>query len=145
MTDAPLDLHHWIGGRRMAADRPTERRNPSDLDEVVARLPDAGQAEVDQAVAAARAAFPAWSEASPETRSDVLDAAGRILWDRREAVGRLLSREEGKTLAEGVGETARAARILRYFAGESLRLHGQALDSTRPGVAVRTRRRAVGA
>lgn len=144
MTDAPLDLHHWIGGKRVGADRPSERRNPSDIDEVVARLPDAGSAEVDAAVAAARAAFPAWSEASPEARADVLDRAGQILWDRREAVGRLLSREEGKTLAEGVAETGRAARILRYFAGEAVRLHGQALDSVRPGVSVRTRRRAVG-
>jgi acyl-CoA reductase-like NAD-dependent aldehyde dehydrogenase len=64
--------------------------------------------------------------------------------ERRESVGRLLSREEGKTLAEGIGETARAARILKYFAGEALRLHGQNLASTRPGVEIQTYRQAVG-
>lgn len=143
MTDT-LELSHWIGGERVAADAPGESLNPSDIRDLVARVPDGGAAEVDQAVAAARAAFPAWSEASPEARADVLDRAGALLLERREQIGRLLSREEGKTLAEGVGETARAGRVFRYFAGEALRRHGQNLDSVRPGVEVRTRREAVG-
>ena len=143
MTDT-LDLSHWINGERVAADRPTESLNPSDTRQVVARVPDGGAAEVDAAVDAARAAFPAWSDASPEVRSDVLDRAGTLLMERREQVGRLLSREEGKTLAEGIGETARAARVLKYFAGEALRLHGQNLASVRPGVEIQTYRQAVG-
>jgi aldehyde dehydrogenase (NAD+) len=142
--DDTLHLDHLIDGRRVGGDRPGEIRNPSDTHEVVARTPDGGAAEVDMAVAAAKAAFPAWSEASPEVRSDVLDRAGTLVMERREALGRLLSREEGKTLAEGIGETVRAGRILKYFAGEALRRHGQNLDSVRPGVEVRTRREAVG-
>jgi len=142
--DEILNLDHLIDGRRVGGDRPGEIRNPSDTDEVVARAPDGGAVEVDAAVAAARAAFPAWSEASPEVRSDVLDRAGTLVMERREALGRLLSREEGKTLAEGIGETVRAGRILKYFAGEALRRHGQNLDSVRPGVEARTRREAVG-
>lgn len=142
--DDTLHLDHLIDGRRVGGDRPGEIRNPSDTNEVVARTPDGGAAEVDMAVAAAKAAFPAWSEASPEVRSDVLDRAGTLVMERREALGRLLSREEGKTLAEGIGETVRAGRILKYFAGEALRRHGQNLDSVRPGVEVRTRREAVG-
>src|SRR5690606_5424797 len=121
-----------------------ESLNPSDTREAVALAPEGGAAEVDEAVAAASAAFPGWADASPEARSDVLDRAGSLLMERREAVGRLLSREEGKTLAEGIGETARAARILKYFAGEALRLHGQTLASTRPGVEVQTYRQPVG-
>jgi len=144
MTTAPLSLSHWINGEQVAADRPAESLNPSDVREVVARTPQGGSDEVNAAVAAAKAAFPAWSDASPEVRSDVLDRAGALLMERREAVGELLSREEGKTLAEGIGETARAARILKYFAGEALRLHGQNLASTRPGVEVQTYRQAVG-
>ncbi|GAA0652688.1 aldehyde dehydrogenase family protein [Brevundimonas lenta] len=143
MTDT-LELSHWIDGEKVGADRPGEGLNPSDTREVVARQPQGGSAEVDAAVAAARAAFPAWSEASPEVRSDVLDRAGMLLLERREAIGTLLSREEGKTLAEGIGETARAGRILKYFAGEALRLHGQNLASVRPGVEVQTYRQAVG-
>ena len=144
MATAPLSISHWINGEQVATDRPAESLNPSDVRQVVARTPQGGAAEVDAAVAAAKAAFPAWSEASPEVRSDVLDRAGTLLMERREAVGELLSREEGKTLAEGIGETARAARILKYFAGEALRLHSQNLASTRPGVEVQTYRQAVG-
>ena len=77
---------------------------------------------------AARAAFPAWSEASPEVRSDVLDKAGSLIMSRAKELGALLSREEGKTLAEGTGEVMRAARIFKYFAGEALRRHGQTLE-----------------
>jgi aldehyde dehydrogenase (NAD+) len=143
MTE-PLELSHWIDGQRVAAERPSESLNPSDTREIVARLPDGGVAEVDAAVAAAAAAFPAWSEASPEVRSDILDRAGTLVMERREALGRLLSREEGKTLAEGIGETVRAGRILKYFAGEALRVHGRNLASVRPGVEIQTYRQAVG-
>jgi aldehyde dehydrogenase (NAD+) len=137
-------LTHFIGGERLSADTPHESLNPSDTRDVVARVPDGGAAEVDAAVDAARGAFPAWAAASPEVRSDVLDKAGSIILERREALGRLLSREEGKTLAEGLGEVVRAGRIFKYFAGEALRRHGQNLDSVRPGVEVATFREAVG-
>ena len=143
MTE-PLELSHWIDGQRVAAERPSESLNPSDTREIVARTPDGGVAEVYAAVAAARAAFPAWSEASPEVRSDILDRAGTLVMERREALGRLLSREEGKTLAEGIGETVRAGRVLKYFAGEALRVHGRNLASVRPGVEIQTYRQAVG-
>ena len=143
MTDT-LELSHWINGEKVAATRPSESLNPSDTRDLVARIPDGGAAEVDAAVAAAKAAFPAWSEASPEVRSDILDRAGTLVMERREQLGRLLSREEGKTLAEGIGETVRAGRILKYFAGEALRVHGQNLASVRPGVEIQTYRQAVG-
>src|SRR5690606_27178912 len=141
---APLDLSHWIDGEKVSAERPSESLNPSDTRDVVARTPDGGEAEVNAAVDAARGAFEGWADASPEVRADVLDKASNILMERREQVGRLLSREEGKTLPEGIGETVRAARILKYFGGEALRLHGRNLMSTRPGVEVQTYRQAVG-
>ena len=141
MTDV---LTHYIDGERVKAATPHESLNPSDTRDVVARYPDGGEPEVKAAVEAARKAFPAWSEASPEVRSDVLDRVGDTILRRREELGRLLSREEGKTLPEGIGEVARAGRIFKYFAGEALRRHGQNLDSTRPGVDARTFREAVG-
>lgn len=143
MTE-PLELSHWINGEAVPADRPSESLNPSDTRELVARVPDGGEAEVEAAVAAAKDAFPAWADASPEVRSDILDRAGTLVMERREALGRLLSREEGKTLAEGIGETVRAGRILKYFAGEALRLHGRNLASVRPGVEIQTLRQPVG-
>lgn len=143
MTDT-LELSHWIGGEKVAGDRPSESLNPSDTRDVVARTPDGDASDVDAAVQAARAAFDGWADASPEVRSDVLDRAGTLVMERREQIGRLLSREEGKTLAEGIGETVRAGRILKYFAGEALRLHGQNLASVRPGVEIQTYRQPVG-
>ena len=137
-------LCHLINGEAVGGDAVGESVNPSNIDEVVARYPKAGPAEADAAVKAARAAFPAWSEASPEVRSDVLDRAGALIMQRSRELGTLLSREEGKTLAEGTGEVMRAARILKYFAGEALRRHGQTLDSTRPSIDVETHREAAG-
>ena len=141
MTDT---LTHIIGGEAVAGEPAGESINPSNLDEVVARDPKGSPADVDAAVKAARAAFPAWSEASPEVRSDVLDRAGALVMERAKDLGALLSREEGKTLAEGTGEVMRAARILKYFAGEALRRHGRTLESTRPGIDASTYREAVG-
>jgi alpha-ketoglutaric semialdehyde dehydrogenase len=137
-------LSHLINGESVSSGGSGESINPSDLDDIVARYPKGGDAEVDAAVKAAQAAFPGWSQASPEVRSDVLDRAGGLVMARAKELGTLLSREEGKTLAEGTGEVMRAARILKYFAGEALRRHGQTLDSTRPSVDVETHREAVG-
>ena len=103
-----------------------------------------GVDSIDEAVAAARAAQPAWAEASPQVRHDVLEAVGAAIMARKDELGRLLSREEGKTLAEGVGETVRAAHVFKFFAGEALRVRGEKLASVRPGVEVEIEREAVG-
>ncbi|WP_308909201.1 aldehyde dehydrogenase family protein [Pseudokordiimonas caeni] len=139
-----MKLNHLINGKAVAADAPLESLNPSDTNDVVATFPVGGKAEVDAAVAAARAAFPAWSMASPEVRSDLLDKVGATLMARAGELGELLAREEGKTRAEATGEVMRAARIFKYFAGEALRRHGLTLESTRPGLDVSTHREAVG-
>jgi aldehyde dehydrogenase (NAD+) len=141
MTDT---LTHFINGEAVGGDTPGSSLNPSNTNDVVARYPKGGAAEVDAAVKAARAAFPAWSEASPEVRSDLLDKVGSTIMARAKELGELLSREEGKTVPEGTGEVMRAARIFKYFAGEALRRHGQTLESTRPGIDVSTYREAVG-
>ena len=137
-------LGHFIGGEWTGADGALESRNPSDTNDVVARFPNGGAADVDRAVTAATEAFPAWSKASPEVRADVLDKVAATIFARANEIGELLAREEGKTRAEGIGETLRAARIFRYFAGEALRRHGQTLESTRPGLDVATYREALG-
>jgi len=106
-------LTHFIGGEAVSGEATKESINPSNLDDVVARYPRGTAAEVDAAAQAARKAFPAWSEASPEVRSDLLDKVGSIIMERAKDLGRLLSREEGKTLPEGTGEVMRAARIFK--------------------------------
>src|SRR3546814_11109767 len=99
---------------------------------------------VDRAVAAASDAFAGWAAASPEVRADLLHRIGEALFARSAEIGELLAREEGTTRAEGAGETLRAARIFRYFAGEALRRHGMTLDSPRPALDVATSREPLG-
>jgi alpha-ketoglutaric semialdehyde dehydrogenase len=141
MTDR---LTHFIDGERVSAEMSLESVNPSNTGDVVARFPAGGKDEVDAAAKAARAAFPAWAEASPELRSDLLDKIGSTIMARAPELGRLLSREEGKTVPEGTGEVMRAARIFKYFAGEALRRHGRTMSSTRPGIDVEVHREALG-
>src|SRR3569833_50722 len=137
-------LTHFIGGKEVSAATPQESLNHSNTNEVIATFTEGTAEDVTAAVEAARKAQPAWAAASPEVRSDVLDKAGSLILERKDAIGKLLAREEGKTLPEAIGETARAGRILKYFAGEALRRHGQNLDSVRPGVEIQTYREAVG-
>ena len=129
-------LTHFIGGKEVSAATPLESRNPSNTNEVIATFPEGTAEDVNAAVEAARKAQPAWAAASPEVRSDILDKAGSLILERKDAIGKLLAREEGKTLPEAIGETARAGRILKYFAGEALRRHGQNLDSGEPGTTI---------
>src|SRR5690606_312277 len=137
-------LGHFIAGEWTGADGALESRNPSNTEDIVARFPNGGAAEVDQAGQAATEAFPGWANASPEVRADVLDKAANTIYARANQLGELLAREERKTRTESIGEALRAARIFRYFAGEALRRHGRTLESTRPGLDVATYREALG-
>ena len=137
-------LKHLIGGEWVGGDSGLESLNPSDTRDVVARAPNDNGTAMRAAIGAAADAFPSWSQASPEVRSDVLDRAGSLILERREALGRLLAREEGKTVPEGIGEVVRAGRIFKFFAGEALRRNGITVDSTRPGVECSTYREPLG-
>jgi aldehyde dehydrogenase (NAD+) len=81
---------------------------------------------------------------SIQDRANLLDAIGNTILARKDELGRLLSREEGKTLPEGVGEVARAGQIFKFFGGEALRLAGEKIASVRPGVDVEITREPVG-
>ena len=118
--------------------------NPSDLSDVVGDYTRSDTKQAEQAIAAARAAFPSWSNGGIQARSDALDKIGTEILARREELGELLAREEGKTLPESIGEAARAGQIFKFFAGEVLRVFGEKLPSVRPGVEVEMSREAVG-
>ncbi len=137
-------FENYIAGEWVRSDDVNLNRNPSDLDDLVGSYARAGRAETERAIAAARAAFPAWSMSAPETRLDILDAIGAELIARKDELGTLLSREEGKPRAEGIGEVARAGQFFRYFAAECVRQIGDSAASTRPGVEVEVRREPVG-
>lgn len=118
--------------------------NPSNLNDAIAEYARATKADTEAAISAAKAAFPAWSRSGLLQRHGVLRKAADEILARKDELGRLLSREEGKTLVEGIGEAARAAQIFDFFAGEALRLAGEILPSVRPGVSVEVTREAVG-
>jgi acyl-CoA reductase-like NAD-dependent aldehyde dehydrogenase len=118
--------------------------NPSNVDDVVGEYAEASADQATEAIAAAAAAFPRWAQSGIQMRADALDAVGSEILARRDELGRLLSREEGKTLPEGIGEVVRAGNIFKFFAGEALRMHGENVASVRPGVDVHVIRQAVG-
>ncbi|MEM9629812.1 MAG: aldehyde dehydrogenase family protein [Pseudomonadota bacterium] len=134
----------YIAGRWENGTTAIENRNPSDLSDVIGTYGQASVAQLDEALAAARAAQPVWWRAGVQKRHDVLMAIGTELMARAEEIGRLLSREEGKPLAEGKGEVYRAGQFFTYFAAEALRLHGDLAESVRPGIEIDVRREAVG-
>jgi aldehyde dehydrogenase (NAD+) len=129
----------WVEGEGVSRDV-----NPSDTNDVVGLYAHASAAQVETAVAAARAAFPAWSRTTPQERHDILLRASSEILARREELGNLLAREEGKSLPESIGEVTRAGQIFDFFAGETLRIPGEKLASVRPNVDVELTREAVG-
>jgi len=135
---------NFIDGAWISAANASKNINPSNTSDVIGEFASGSKADADAAVAAARAAFPAWSRSSPQERYDILKKASDEVMARKEELGRILSREEGKTLPEGIGEATRAGQILAFFAGEALRLNGEAVVSVRPGVGVDVTREAVG-
>jgi aldehyde dehydrogenase (NAD+) len=138
------ELHrNYIGGEWIDGEA-IPNVNPSDTKEVVGEFARATAADTKAAIAAAKAAFPSWSHSGIQQRYDILKAASDEILKRREEIGRLLSREEGKTLADGIGETVRAGQIFAFFAGECLRLSGETLPSTRPGIGVEMTREPMG-
>src|SRR6516165_877601 len=129
----------WRGGASV-----TLNRNPSDVSDVIGEYAQADRAQAEAAIAAAKQAFPAWATGSIQERANILDRVGTEILARKDELGRLLSREEGKTLPEGIGEVVRAGQIFAFFAGESLRVSGEKIASIRPGVDVEVTREPVG-
>jgi aldehyde dehydrogenase (NAD+) len=137
-------LKNYIAGEWVEGTGVNRNINPSNTNDVVGEYSRADKAQTLQAIAAAKAAFPKWSRSTPQERFDALNRISLEILARKDELGRLLAREEGKTLPEGVGEVARAGQIFAFFAGEALRLTGEKGASVRPGLEVEITREAVG-
>jgi aldehyde dehydrogenase (NAD+) len=138
MLHQNLIAGEWVGGAG------ADNINPSNTKDIVGQYARASKDDTLNAIAAAKAAFPAWSRSGILERHGILKKAADEILARKDELGRLLSREEGKTLAEGIGETIRAAQIFDFFAGECLRLGGEMVPSVRPNIGVEVTREAVG-
>lgn len=130
---------HWENGATTGTSD-----NPSDLAAPVADYARADARQAEAAIQAAGEAAPSWAQATPQRRADALDFVGSELLARKDELGALLAREEGKTLQEAVGEVTRAGHIFKFFAGEALRIAGERLASVRPGIDIEVTREPVG-
>jgi aldehyde dehydrogenase (NAD+) len=137
-------LKNFVGGEWVDGTGINKNINPSNTRDVVGEYAKADRAQTEKAIAVAKAAFPAWARATPQERYDALNKVSAEILARREELGRLLAREEGKTLPEGIGEVARAGQIFAFFAGEALRLNGEKGPSVRPGLEVEITREPLG-
>jgi aldehyde dehydrogenase (NAD+) len=140
-----MTIHkNFIAGEWLAGSDETKNINPSNTDEVIGVYTRASRSDAETAIQAARKAFPGWARSGIQQRHDILKKVSDEIMARKDELGQLLAREEGKTLPEATGEVARAGQIFDFFAGEVLRLSGEKIASTRPGLEVEITREPVG-
>ena len=140
-----MTIHqNFIAGNWTAAGTAAPNINPSNTKDVVGDYTRASRAQAEDAIKAAKAASAAYGRSTPQERYEALKKISDEILARKDELGRLLSREEGKTLPEGIGEAARAGQIFAFFAGEALRMAGEKVASVRPGVDVEVTREPVG-
>lgn len=144
MTETRQKYNHYIAGDWLASEDYQANINPSNIEDCIGEYALASSEQLEAAVAAATQAASAWSETTVQQRSDYLDAMGSAILAQRQELGTLLAREEGKPLAEAMGEVARAGQVFKFFAGEALRMSGDTLGSVRPHVDVDVTREALG-
>jgi len=130
---APL-CRNYINGRwvESRSTQTLERRNPADLSELLSVAPLSTRAEVTEAVAAAKAAFPAWRDTPAPVRGKILARAAAIMEQRKDELARTLTREEGKTFKESLVEMQRSISILEFTAAEGRRIGGETIPSESP-------------
>jgi len=131
----------WVNAR---SGQRSKTLNPADQREFVAEYPLSGQDEARQAVDAAAQAWPAWAAMTPVARGRILSKTSQLLEARKAELAELLTREEGKTLAESTGEVQRAVDIFRFFGGLSYLLGGQTIPHDLPQNLLLTLRQPLG-
>ncbi|UTW54684.1 aldehyde dehydrogenase family protein [Kordiimonas sp. SCSIO 12610] len=138
------NFDNYINGEWVGSGKRTPNINPSNVADVIGHFASATSEETEVAIQAAKAALPAWQSLGIQARSDMLRKAGELILERSAELGKLLAREEGKTLPEGIGEAGRAGHIFLFFAAEVLRVGGDILPSVRPGLDAMVEREPVG-
>ena len=136
--------HNFIAGEWRNSSNHIQNINPSDTNDVIASYAIASKDDVQDAVSAAMSALPAWSSSTSGERFDILDAIGTEIIQRKEELGDLLAREEGKTLKEAVAEAHRAGSLFKFFAAEVYRSDTEGYRSLREGVSLQVQREPIG-
>ena len=146
MKTATRTFSNFIDGEWRAAKtgKTYQTFNPADTREIVAEYPVSGAEETRAAIEAAQKAFGPWSAMTAVARGRILSKASQILEGRKAELAELLTREEGKTLAESTGEVQRAVDIFRFFGGMSYTIGGQTIPHDLPGNLLYTVRQPLG-
>lgn len=128
MTEKALNI---IGGRRVSSisGKTIRSLNPADTGSIVGTIPASVPADVDAAVRAARAAFDNWRLTPAPKRGEILFRAAELIQRNKDELGRLVTREMGKVIAEGLGDVQEAIDMAYYMAGEGRRLSGETVSS----------------
>lgn len=128
-------LHLWINGQCVSSqgDRMGEVFNPAS-GEVIRRVPLANRADIDAAVAAASAAFPAWRDTTPLRRARILTRFRELMEQHRDELARLASEEHGKTLADAAGSVQRGIEVIEFASGVPHLLKGEHAEDVGRGV-----------
>lgn len=124
-------IKNYINGKwaDSVTGRTLERRNPANTKEIITIFPRSNAQDVDNAVKAGRAALESWSRTPAPKRAHYLFKAAQILESRKDDLGKVVTREMGKILPEGLGDVQEAIDMCYYMAGEGRRLQGETVPS----------------
>ncbi len=130
----PKKLNYWVGGewKSSRTDHYMDCYDPS-IGEVVARTPQCTPAEVEAAIAAAKAAFPGWAETPPNKRVQVLFRMKGLLDTHQEELTRLVAEEHGKVWDEAQGDVLKVTEVVEFATGAPHLLKGPAIMNVTPG------------
>ena len=122
---------NYIGGQwvESASGRFMPNTTPANRDDIIGQVPLSTKEEALAAVASAHEAFESWRAVPAPKRGDIVLRAWRIMEERKDAIGRMLSREEGKILPEALGEVQKTLNCLEYLGGEGRRMSGVSRES----------------
>jgi aldehyde dehydrogenase (NAD+) len=134
LTGARYTYNNFVAGEWTAssATQRVPNTNPADTRDILGQVALSSAEEARDAVKAAANAYPAWRDTPGPVRGQIIMRAARILSAEREEVARLLTREEGKTVKDALGELGRTINILEYIAAESRRPGGDTIPSELP-------------
>ncbi len=136
--------NNFIAGNWVEGSSSIANINPSDTNDTIGQYAQASISQLEDALNASKVAQQKWAMTGLEKRQAILMSIGEEMMARSAELGELLSREEGKPLAEGKGEVYRAGQFFTYYAAEVLRQSGDTSDSVRAGIEVDVRREAMG-
>ena len=135
---------NYINGAWVEGEGEINNINPSDTNDLIDTYSNASSNQLNDAVSSAKIAQKKWEKVGIEKRANILNDIGIEIIKQSKEIGTLLSREEGKTLPEGIGEVVRSGQQFQYYAASALRQFGENIASTREGVSVEMTREPVG-